>query len=139
MSETFDSTNSESSTLVGVTEHERNWAMAAHLAAFACALLTSWFFGIGGALGALAVWFFKRDESAFVAEHAKEALNFNVTMVIVAVLLIGVSIFTLGIGLMLTIPAAAIIAIVWFVCTLIAAMRAKEGLTYRYPMTLRLF
>lgn len=139
MSETFDSTHSESSTMVGLTEQERNWAMAAHLAAFGCALLTSWFFGIGGALGALAVWFMKRDESAFVAEHAKEALNFNVTMAIVAVLLIGVSIFTLGIGLILTIPAAAVIAIVWFVCTLIAAMRAKEGQPYRYPMTLRLF
>lgn len=121
------------------TAEERNWAMAAHLAALACALLTSWFFGVGGAIGALAIWLVKRDDSTFIAEHAKEALNFNVTMAIIALVLIGLSIFTLGIGLIVTIPAALVIAVVWFVCTIIAAMRAKEGVSYRYPFALRLF
>lgn len=118
---------------------ERNWAMAAHLTALVCALLTSWFFGVGGAIGALAIWLIKRDDSTFIAEHAKEALNFNVTMGIIALLLIGLTIITLGIGAILTIPAALVIAIAWFICTIIAAMRAKEGLPYRYPFALRLF
>jgi len=121
------------------TSEERNWAMAAHLSALVCALLTSWFFGIGGAVGALAVWLIKRDDSTFIAEHAKEALNFNVTMALIALLLIGLTILTLGLGLILTIPAALVIAVVWFVCTIIAAMRAKEGVSYRYPFALRLF
>ena len=113
--------------------------MSAHLASLVLALLTSWFFGVGGAVGALAIWLIKRDDSVFIAEHAKEALNFNVTMALIALLLIGLTILTLGIGLILTIPAALVIAVVWFVCTIIAAMRAKEGLSYRYPFALRLF
>ncbi len=121
------------------TAEERNWAMAAHLSALVCALLTSWFFGVGGAVGALAVWLIKRDDSTFIAEHAKEALNFNVTMALIALLLIGLTLLTLGLGLLLTVPAALVIAVVWFVCTIIAAMRAKEGVPYRYPFALRLF
>lgn len=135
MSETIDA----SLPTAAYTAEERNWAMAAHLAALVCALLTSWFFGVGGAIGALAIWLIKRDDSTFIAQHAKEALNFNVTMALIALLLIGLSILTFGIGLILTIPAALVIAIVWFVCTIIAAMRAKEGLPYRYPFALRLF
>jgi len=137
MTETFESTPSEAT--IGVSAEERNWAMGAHLAGLLCALLTSWFFGIGGAIGALAVWLIKRDDSVFVAAHAKEALNFNVTMGLAALLLIGLSIFTLGLGLIVTIPAAIALAIVWLVCTIIAAMRGKEGQPYRYPFTLRLF
>jgi len=135
MTETIDSTLPTPA----LSAEERNWAMAAHLTSLILALLTSWFFGVGGAVGALAIWLIKRDDSTFIAEHAKEALNFNVTMAIIALLLIGLTIITLGIGALLTLPAAVVIAIVWFVCTIIAAMRAKEGLPYRYPFALRLF
>ncbi len=135
MSETIDSTV----TSPALGSDERNWAMGAHLVALVCALLTSWFFGVGGAIGALAVWLIKRDDSVFVAQHAKEALNFNVTMGLVALLLIGLTIITLGLGALITIPAALVIAVVWFVCTIIASMRAKEGLPYRYPFSLRIF
>lgn len=135
MTETIDAT----APVAAFSAEERNWAMSAHLASLVLALLTSWFFGVGGAVGALAIWLIKRDDSVFIAEHAKEALNFNVTMALIALLLIGLTILTLGIGLILTIPAALVIAVVWFVCTIIAAMRAKEGLSYRYPFALRLF
>ncbi len=135
MTDTFDTTLPTPA----LSAEERNWAMASHITALVLALLTSWFFGIGGAVGALAIWLIKRDDSTFIAQHAKEALNFNVTMTIVALLLIGLTILTLGIGALLTVPAALVIGIAWFVCTIIAAMRAKEGLPYRYPFTLRLF
>lgn len=135
MTETIDAT----APVAAFSAEERNWAMSAHLASLVLALLTSWFFGVGGAVGALAIWLIKRDDSVFIAEHAKEALNFNVTMALIALLLIGLTVLTLGIGLILTIPAALAIAVVWFVCTIIAAMRAKEGLSYRYPFALRLF
>lgn len=135
MTDTIDSTIPTPA----LSAEERNWAMAAHLTSLVFALLTSWFFGVGGAVGALAIWLIKRDDSTFIAAHAKEALNFNVTMAIIALLLIGLTIITLGIGALLTVPAAVVIAIAWFVCTIIAAMRAKEGLPYRYPFALRLF
>lgn len=137
---------------VNLTETERLWAVGAHLAALALALLTSWVAGIAGALGALGIWILKRDESAFVAEHAKEAVNFNLSMFIYACaagligfLLVGATILTLGLGIILTAPAGIVlllaigaIAVMWLVCSVIATFKAYNGESYRYPFTIRL-
>ena len=133
-------------------ENERLWAAGAHAAALAMALLTSWVAGLAGALAALAIWIYQRDRSAFVAEHAKEALNFNLSMFIyacaaglIALLLLGATVLTLGIGIIFTGPAGLLLAVVafaiavmWLVCSVIAAFKAYNGEMYRYPLTLRL-
>lgn len=121
------------------TLQERQWAAGAHLGALILALVTSWAAGIAGAVGALAVWMIKRDDSAFAAEHAKEALNFNLSMFIYAVVLVVATVLTLGLGLVITLPLALVIALVWLVCTLVAAFRAYDGQPYRYPLSIRLF
>ena len=121
------------------TLQERQWAAGAHLAALILALVTSWAAGIAGAVGALAVWMIKRDDSPFAAEHAKEALNFNLSMFIYAVVLVVLSVVTLGLGLVFTVPLGLAIALAWFVCTLVAAFRAYDGQPYRYPLSIRLF
>ena len=137
---------------VNLTENERLWAAGAHLAALALALLTSWVAGIAGALGALGIWILKRDESAFVAVHAKEAVNFNLSMfiyacaaVLLGFLLVGATILTLGLGIILTAPAGIVlllaigaIAVMWLVCSVIATFKAYNGESYRYPLTIRL-
>ena len=137
---------------VNLTENERLWAAGAHLAALALALLTSWVAGIAGALGALGIWILKRDESAFVAEHAKEAVNFNLSMFIYACaagligfLLVGATVLTLGLDIILTAPAGIVlllaigaIAVMWLVCSVIATFKAYNGESYRYPLTIRL-
>lgn len=119
--------------------NERQWAAGAHLAALILALVTSWAAGIAGVVGALAVWMIKRDDSPFAAEHAKEALNFNLSMFIYAVVLVVLSVVTLGLGLVFTVPLGLAIALAWFVCTLVAAFRAYDGQPYRYPLSIRLF
>lgn len=121
------------------TLNERQWAAGVHLAALILALVTSWAAGIAGAVGALAVWMIKRDDSPFAAEHAKEALNFNLSMFIYAVVLVVLSVVTLGIGLVVTLPLGLAIAVAWLVCTLVAAFRAYDGQAYRYPLSIRLF
>lgn len=135
------------------TPSERQWAACAHLAALVLALCTSWMAGIAGVLGAGAVYMFKRDDSAFVAAHAREALNFNLSMFIyaavacaIAVVLVGATVLTLGIGAIVTLPAGllllavfVVIALMWLVCSVIAVLRAWNGEAYRYPLTLRLF
>lgn len=121
------------------TLQDRQWAAGAHLAALILALLTSWAAGIAGAVGALAVWLIKRDDSPFAAEHAKEALNFNLSMFIYAVALVLLTVVTLGIGIILTLPLGLVIAVIWLVCTLMAAFRAYDGQSYRYPLTIRMF
>jgi hypothetical protein len=131
---------------------ERHWAASAHIAALVLAMLTSWMAGVAGVLGAGVVYFAKRDDSAFAAEHAREAINFNLSMFIYAcialltgIVLVGATVLTLGIGLILTLPAGivlvlacAAIAVVWLVCSIIATMKALNGESYRYPLTLRL-
>ena len=137
---------------VNLTQNERLWAAGAHLAALVLALLTSWVAGIAGALGALGIWMVKRDESAFVAEHAREAVNFNLSMFIYACvagligfLLVGATVLTLGLGIILTAPAGIVlllaigaIAVMWLVCSVIATFKAYNGESYRYPLTIRL-
>lgn len=118
---------------------DRQWAAGAHGAALAAALLTSWVAGIAGALGALVVWMLVRDKSAFAAEHAKEAINFNLSMFIYAAAAVILVIFTLGIGIIVALPVWLVLALIWIVCTLIAAFKAYDGQTYRYPLTMRLF
>lgn len=131
----------------------RNWAAGAHLAAMLAAFLTSWSAGIAGALAAFAVWLMVRDRQAFAATHAKEALNFNLSMLLyslaacaIAVVLVGATVFTLGLGAIVTVPAglallaaAGVIAVMWLLCSIIATVKAFNGEDYRYPLTLRLF
>jgi uncharacterized Tic20 family protein len=74
----------------------------------------------------------------FVDDQAKEALNFNITVAIVAVVLVLLTVMTLGIGLVIAIPVGIVVGIAWLVFTIIAAIKANEGVRYRYPFTLRL-
>jgi len=134
-----ESATSDIRTGVEPTQSERQWAAGAHLAALILALVTSWAAGIAGAVGALAIWMVKRDDSPFAAGHAKEALNFNLSMFIYAVVLVVLSVLTLGIGLVVAVPLGLAIAVVWLVCTLVAAFRAYDGREYRYPLSIRLF
>lgn len=77
----------------------------------------------------LILYLAKRDDSPYVAEHAREALNFQITMTLVAIAL---AITLVGI-LFLWVPG-----IIDFVLCIVAAIRAGDDRLYRYPMTLRL-
>lgn len=131
---------------------ERRWAAAAHLGALLLAVLTSWLVGVAGVVAAGVVYLLKRDDSAFVAAHAAEAINFNLSMLIYAcvalaigVLLFGATVLTIGIGAIVTVPAAlalalalGVIALMWLVCSIVATIRAWNGEPFRYPLSIRL-
>jgi uncharacterized Tic20 family protein len=122
-----------------VSAEERQWAMFAHLSALLGAILTGAFgHGWGCFIGPLIIWLVKKDTMPFVDDQGKEALNFNITVAIAIRVLLLLSIMTLGIGLIIAIPLWIIIGIVWLVFTIIAAIKANEGVRYRYPFTLRL-
>lgn len=134
------------------TSSERQWAAAAHLTALVLALLTSWLVGVAGVVGAGIVYLIKRDDSTFVAAHAREAVNFNLSMLIYAglalaagIALVGATVLTLGLGAILTVPAGivlllliAAIALLWLICSIVATIKAWNGEPYRYPLTIRL-
>lgn len=112
---------------------QRTWAMFCHLAA-----LSAFFTGIGMLLGPLIVWLIKKDEMPFVDDQGKEALNFNITMLLVAVVLGMFTLITLGIGALITVPLGILIGLVWLIVTIVAAIKANDGEYYRYPFALRL-
>jgi uncharacterized Tic20 family protein len=117
---------------------ERQWAMFAHLSALLGGLLTGHWMGIGCFIAPLIIWLIKKDTLPFVADQAKEALNFNITVAIVSAVLLVLTVVTFGIGVFLTLPVGVIVGIAWLVLVIMAAIKANEGVTYRYPFALRL-
>ena len=118
---------------------ERQWAMFAHLSVLLGGIVTSgWAGSIGFFIGPLVIWLLKRDTMPFVADQAKEALNFAITVSLACLALLVLTVLTLGIGALVTVPAFAIIGITAFLLVIIAAIKANEGVAYRYPFALRL-
>lgn len=100
---------------------EKNIAVVTHI--------TGIFFSI---FPGLIVWLLKKDESPYISEQAREALNFQITLLI-AYLVAGVLVFIL-IGF-------ALIFLIWLaniVFSILAAVAASKGENYRYPLSLRL-
>ena len=108
------------------TDSERTWGMLAHLAALFGLLLPV----IGNALAPWLVWLSKRDESPFIASQAREAVNFNLTVSLAAILCSLLMLVFVGFLL------GTALFIAWLVLTLIAAIKASEGEDYRYPFSL---
>ena len=134
MSENETITPSEQAPLpTTLSNDERLWGLIGHLSAFS-AFLT----GIGCIIGPLVVWLIKKDTMPFAADQAKEALNFNITAAIVCAGLWIITIGTFFIGALLTVPAGLLLFVAWIVFTIIAAIKANEGVAYRYPFKLRL-
>jgi len=121
-----------------VNAEERQWAMFAHLSALAGGLLTSAIGGWGFFIGPLVIWLMKKDTMPFVADQAKEALNFNITVSGIFLILLILSLLTLGLGFLVTAPIMLILGIGALVLIIIAAMKANQGIAYRYPFAIRL-
>ena len=124
----MDGPNSPATSGAAPTESERTWGMLAHLSALAGLVAPL----VGIVIGPLAVWLAKREESEFVAGHAKEALNFNISVLLGALACLVLTLVFIGVLL------GAALFVAWLVMVLIAAIKASEGHTYRYPFTLRL-
>src|SRR2546423_12677005 len=85
----------------------------------------------GALLGPLIVWLVKRGDSPEIDAHGKEALNFQISMLL----------YTLISGVFcLILIGFVFIAILWVlnaVFVIIASIQASDGKFYRYPMTIR--
>lgn len=121
------------------SDEEKKWALFAHLSVLAGGLITwGWAASFGSFLGPLIIWLVKKDTMPFVADQAKEALNFGITLTILCVALLMLTILSLGVGALLTVPLFILIGLGALVLVIVAAMKANEGIAYRYPLTLRL-
>ena len=110
------------------TQDERTWGMIAHLSGFAVFL-----FPLGGnILAPLIIWLTRRDTSVHVEMEAREALNFNISVTL-GWIVCGSLVFAL-----IGIPLGAALFLYWLVMTIVAGVKASEGVSYRYPFSLRL-
>jgi hypothetical protein len=105
-----------------VASDSRGWAVAAHL----LPLVSLYIFG------ALIIWLIKRDEDEFVEAHAREALNFQLSVLIYGLVSLVLIIVLIGFFMLLA------LGIFSLVMSIIAAVKAANGETYRYPLTMRM-
>jgi uncharacterized protein len=106
----------------------RKWAMIVHLAGF----LGYLFPVVGNLVGPLLVWQLKKDQHPFIDDQGKEALNFQITVVLSAFLCFLLMAVLIGFLLIGVVVIGAVVLMI------IAAIKANEGKVYRYPFCWRL-
>ena len=102
---------------------ERTFAMLAHI------------LGIAVLVGPLVIWILKKDESPFVDDQGKEAIGFQL-VVLIAIAIVAalssipvVNCFTPFLGMA--------VAVANIIMVILAGLKANEGVPYRYPLALR--
>ena len=111
----------------------RQWAVFAHLSGLLALLIGLPF------VGPLVIYLVKKDDHPFIADQAREALNFNLSVFIYEVVgAIAAVILTIVLIGLLIFPVLIAIAIAWIVLVIVAAVKANSGEAYRYPLTIRM-
>lgn len=103
-----------------VTESERLLSVLAHILTLVVSFLAP-----------LVIYLIKKDESAFVKEHAKESLNFQLTLFIAYI------VSFLLIFVLIGIPLLVLIGLAQLVLVIVATIRAADNQLYRYPFCIR--
>jgi len=111
------------------SNEERNWAVFCHLGGFAFYLLG---FALGHILVPLALWLMKREGSAFIDENGREALNFQISVTLYAIVTGALCFVLVGFVLIPVLMGFHIVLMI------VASVRASQGESYRYPLTIRL-
>jgi len=120
----FDNVSAPQPPLTGaVPSDQRTMALIAHLLG-----LFTWI------IGALVIWLINKDDpsKSFVSDQAKEALNFQITLGLAAIVSSILMIVLIGFLLM------PLVGLAGLVFAIIAAVKANNGEAYRYPFILRL-
>jgi uncharacterized Tic20 family protein len=112
--------------MLPTTKDDRTWAMLCHIAGLAGFIIP-----LGGIFGPLIVWMIKKDQSWFVDDQGKEATNFQISLAIYVIVSCILILVLVGIVLL------PLIAIGGLILMIIAAIKANEGVAYRYPLTIR--
>ena len=107
----------DSEPVVAPTSDEKTIALLSHILTVVAPILAP-----------LIIYLVKKNESAFIEAHAKESLNFQITLILICI------------GLVITIIGIVVIwivAIIALVLVVLATIKASEGKLYRYPVTIR--
>lgn len=80
----------------------------------------------------LIIYLLKKDESPYVSEHAKEAMNFQISVTIYCIIGIILSLILIGIFVLIA------VGLMNLILCIIATIKASDNVLYRYPFTIRL-
>jgi uncharacterized Tic20 family protein len=83
----------------------------------------------------LIMWLVKRDQSPFIDDHGREAVNFQISITLYALATIPLGIVTCGAGYVIGWIAVVVLAIIGMIT---GAIAAHQGRYFRYPATIRL-
>lgn len=103
------------------TSDERLWAILSHILNIPFPFFA-----------ALIIYLIKKDDSKYVADHAKESLNFQITLIVCALISIILVLVLIGILLLW------LLGIIGVVLVVVATVKAFDDKLYRYPFNLRL-
>lgn len=102
---------------------EKTMAMLAHILAIVPGV---------GILAPLVIYLIKRNEGSFVEFHARESLNFQLTMIFAYIISAILILVLVGLFMLWVLPVVNIVLVI------IATLRASEGRWYRYPFCIRI-
>ena len=102
----------------GVTKDEKTWALLSHLA-----------YLVIGIIGPLVIMLMKKEESSFIEDQAKEALNFQLSVAIVTLVCTATCVLS---------PLAIVAAVAGIYYCIVATLESQKGHRYRYPYTFRM-
>lgn len=124
----MDSSSSPSSPSPASSSNDaKTWSMLCHLSALAGFIIP-----VGNIIGPLIVWQIKKTEFPQVDDQGKEALNFQITVLLAAIVSFVLMFVVIGIFLLAAVGIANLVFII------IATLRANQGELYKYPFNLRL-
>lgn len=83
-------------------------------------------------IGPLIIWLLQKDKSAFIDYHGREYFNFLISYAVYG-LIAGLLMFVL-VGFIL----APLVGIAGFIFTIIGAVKAYDGVEYRFPFIFRI-
>ncbi len=111
-----------------IPEPERNWAMLCHISTFAGYIMP-----LGGILGPLILWLSRKDQSEWIDYNGKQALNFQLSILLYMFLTIPLIFIVVGI------PIMVFLVFLEIVCVSIASIKSARGEVYRYPISIPFF
>lgn len=106
---------------------QRTWAAFVHLSALAGMLVP-----LGHLIGPFVVWLLKRNDAPFLDEQGKEAINFQLSITLYGAVAAVLAFVLIGFLLLY------VLFFFWLIVVIVAAVKASDGVAFRYPFTIRL-
>lgn len=117
-----------SNELKPINSDDRKWGAIAHFSALIGMLLP-----LGLVLGPLLVWVLKKNDSGFVDKQGKAAINFQLSILIIAFILL-----FLGSAIKPLLPLAFVTGIAGLAFALLAGFNVINGKDFEYPWSLKI-